>query len=135
MQYFYVLVLGLHVLAGVFWAGTTITLARDPEIPAERFFGPQMGSAGLVFATGVLLWYFFHGAYFGGIETVLAIGIVAAIAAAGVLGSFVGPAQRQVATADATNEARLRERMAKGERIAARLLVVTVVCMAVARMF
>lgn len=135
MQYVHIIVLGLHVLAGVFWAGTTITLARDPEIRAERFFGPQMGSAGVVFLTGALLWYFFHGAYFGGMETVLAIGIVAAIVAAGVLGSMVGPAQRELAGASPEQETSLRARMAKGERIAARLLVVTVACMAVARMF
>ena len=134
MQYVYIVVIGLHVLAGVFWAGTTITLARDPEIRAERFFGPQMGSAGLVFLTGILLWYFFHSGVFGNMEMVLALGIVAAFAAAGVLGSMVGSARRQLAGADAAGEAQLRERMARGERIAARLLVVTVLCMAIARM-
>ncbi|MCV3242294.1 hypothetical protein [Mesorhizobium sp. ZC-5] len=82
MQYVYTVVLGLHVLAGVFWAGTTITLARDADIRAERFFPAQMGSAGMVFVTGALLWYFFHGAYFGGMEKTLALGIVAAITAA-----------------------------------------------------
>ena len=38
MQYVYIIVLGLHVLTGVFFAGTTITLARIPEIRAEKFF-------------------------------------------------------------------------------------------------
>jgi hypothetical protein len=135
MQYVYIVVLGLHVLAGVFWAGTTITLARDADIRAERFFPAQMGSAGMVFVTGALLWYFFHGAYFGGMEKTLALGIVAAITAAGVLGAMVGPAQRQLAGADTASETVLRAKMAKGERIAARLLVVTVLCMAIARMF
>ena len=77
MQYVYIATIGLHVMAGVFWAGTTITLARDPEIKAERFIQPQMGSAGVVFLTGALLWYFFHGAYFGSMEMVLALGILA----------------------------------------------------------
>ena len=95
MQFVYIVVLGLHVMAGVFWAGTTITLARDPEIRAERFFRPQMGSAGMVFLTGALLWYFFHGAYFGSMEMVLALGIIAAFAAAGVLGAVVGSASRR----------------------------------------
>lgn len=135
MQYVYIVVLGLHVLAGVFWAGTTITLARDADIRAERFFPAQMGSAGMVFVTGALLWYFFHGAYFGGMEKTLALGIVAAITAAGVLGAMVGPAQRQLAGADTASETMLRAKMAKGERIAARLLVITVLCMAIARMF
>jgi hypothetical protein len=135
MQYVYIIVLGLHVLAGVFWAGTTITLARDPEIRAEKFFGPQMGAAGLAVLTGALLWYFFHAGYFGNMEAVLAIGIVAALAAAGVLGVYVGRARRQLAGADDAKERRLRAQMAVGERMAARLLVLTVLCMAVARMF
>ncbi|WP_287181440.1 hypothetical protein [Mesorhizobium sp.] len=57
MQFVYIFVLGLHVLAGVFWAGTTIAVARDPEIRIERFFQPQMNAAGMVFLTGALLWY------------------------------------------------------------------------------
>lgn len=135
MQYVYIVVLGLHVMAGVFWAGTTITLARDPDIRAERFIQPQMGAAGMVFLTGALLWYFFHGAYFGSMERVLALGIVTAFAAAGVLSALVRPASRQLAGADAATEAQLRTRMARGERIAAGLLAITVLCMAVARMF
>jgi hypothetical protein len=134
MQYVYIVALGLHVLSGVYWAGTTITLARAPEIGAEKFFQSQMGSAGIAVLTGALLWYFFHGAYFGSMEIVLAIGIVAAFAAAGALGAFVGPARRKLSVADASEQTRLRAQMAKGERIAARLLVLTIVCMAVARM-
>ena len=135
MQYVYIVTLGLHVMAGVFWAGTTYTLARDPEIKVEKFFGPQMGSAMVAMLTGALLWYFFHGSYFGSMEQVLALGIVAALAAAGVLGIMVGPARRKLANADTEEEARLRAQMAKGESIAARLLVLTVICMAIARLF
>lgn len=135
MQYVYIIVLGLHVMAGVFWAGTTFTLARDPEIKAERFFGPQMGSATLAVITGALLWHFFHAGVFGNMELVLAIGIVAALAAAGVLGALVGPARRRLAGADEVTAAALRDRMAMGERIAARLLALTVLSMAIARMF
>ncbi|TPN38830.1 hypothetical protein FKO01_05840 [Mesorhizobium sp. B2-3-3] len=134
MQYVYIVVIGLHVMAGVFWAGTTITLARDPEIKAERFIQPQMGAAGMVLLTGALLWYFFHGAYFGSMEMVLALGILAAFAAAGVLGAMVRAPSRQLAGANAEIETRLRAKMAMGERIAAWLLVVTVLCMAIARM-
>jgi hypothetical protein len=134
MQYVYIVIIGLHVMAGVFWAGTTITLARDPEIKAERFIQPQMGASGMVFLTGALLWYFFHGAYFGSMEMVLALGIVAAFAAAGVLGAMVGGSSRLLAGADAATQIHLRARMARGERIAAWLLVVTVLCMATARM-
>jgi hypothetical protein len=135
MQYVYIVVIGLHVMAGVFWAGTTFTIARDPEIKAERFFGPQMGSAALAVITGGLLWYFFHEGVFGNMELVLAIGIVAALAAAGVLGAIVGPARRQLAGADEAVTVALRAQMARGERIAARLLALTVLCMAIARFF
>ncbi|TPM46293.1 hypothetical protein FJ951_14890 [Mesorhizobium sp. B2-2-3] len=135
MQYVYIITIGLHVMAGVFWAGTTITLARDPEIRAERFIGPQMGAAGMVFLTGALLWYFFHGAYFGSMEMVLALGIVAAFVAAGVLRTMVRRTSTQLAGADAATEPALRAKMAQGERIAAWLLVLTVLCMATARMF
>ena len=134
MQYVYIVVLGLHVLTGVFWAGTTITLARVPEIKAEKFLPLQMRAVGIVMVTGALLWYFFHGAYFGSMEITLAIGIVAAFAAAGVLSAVVRPAARKLAGVDAGEEARLRVRMAKGQRIAAGLLVLTVICMGIARM-
>ncbi|TKB27223.1 MAG: hypothetical protein E5W69_07110, partial [Mesorhizobium sp.] len=86
MQYVYIIVLGLHVMAGVFWAGTTIAVAREPEIRAERFFRPQMGAAGVVFLTGLLLWYFFHNGSFGSMEKVLALGILTALIAAAVQG-------------------------------------------------
>jgi|SRR5882757_3122414 len=135
MQYVYIVVIGLHVMAGVFWAGTTVTLARDPEIKAERFIRPQLGAAGMVFLTGALLWYFFHQGVFSSMEIVLAIGIVSAFAAAGVLGAMVRRASTQLAGADQATELALRARMALGERIAAWLLVLTVLSMATARMF
>ncbi|RUV67934.1 MAG: hypothetical protein EOR30_21680 [Mesorhizobium sp.] len=135
MQYVYIIVLGLHVLAGVFWAGTTIAVGRDPEIRAERFFRPQMGAAGMVFLTGILLWYFFHEGVFGSMEKVLALGIVTALIAAGVQGALVGSASRQLGGADTATQTKLRARMTKGERIAGGLLVITVLCMATARMF
>ncbi|MER8715638.1 hypothetical protein [Mesorhizobium sp. M1295] len=135
MQYVYIIVLGLHVMAGVFWAGTTIAVAREPEIRAERFFRPQMGAAGVVFLTGLLLWYFFHNGSFGSMEKVLALGILTALIAAGVQGALVGSASRQLAGADAATQTQLRAKMTKGERIAGGLLLITVFCMATARMF
>ncbi|RUX53493.1 hypothetical protein EN994_13730 [Mesorhizobium sp. M7A.F.Ca.CA.002.09.1.1] len=135
MQYVYIVVIGLHVMAGVCWAGTTIEVGRDPDIRAERFFRPQMGAAGLVFLTGILLWYFFHEGVFGSMEKVLALGIVTALIAAGVQGALVGSTSRQLAGADAATERQLRAKMTRGERIAGGLLVLTVLCMATARMF
>ncbi|AZO55343.1 MULTISPECIES: hypothetical protein [unclassified Mesorhizobium] len=135
MQYVYIVVIGLHVMAGVFWAGTTIAVARDPDIRAERFFRPQMGAAGLAFLTGLLLWYFFHEGAFGSMEKVLALGILTALIAAGVQGALVGSASRQLAGADAATQTELRAKMTRGERIASGLLVITVLCMATAKMF
>ncbi|MDX8452677.1 hypothetical protein RFM98_07910 [Mesorhizobium sp. VK9D] len=135
MQYVYIVVIGLHVVAGVFWAGTTVAVARDPEIKAERFFRPQMGAAGLAFLTGLLLWYFFHEGAFGSMEKVLALGILTALIAAGVQGALVGSASRQLAGADAATQTELRAKMTRGERIAGGLLVITVLCMATAKMF
>ncbi|UCI06069.1 hypothetical protein [Mesorhizobium sp. B1-1-8] len=135
MQYVYIIVIGLHVMAGVFWAGTTIAVARDPDIRAERFFRPQMGAAGLAFLTGLLLWYFFHEGAFGSMEKVLALGIVTALIAAGVQGALVGSASRQLAGADAGTQTQLRAKMTRGERIAGGLLVITVFCMATAKLF
>ena len=135
MQYVYIVVIGLHVITGVFWAGTTITLARDPEIRIERFFRPQMGAAVIAFLTGILLWHFFHEGSFGSMEKVLGLGILTALAAAGVQGALVGSASRQLAGADAAQQPQLRAKMARGERIAAALLVITVLCMATAKLF
>lgn len=135
MQYVYIVVIGLHVMAGVFWAGTTIAVARDPDIRAERFFRPQMGAAGLAFLTGLLLWYFFHEGAFGSMEKVLALGILTALIAAGVQGALVGSASSQLAGADAATQTELRAKMTRGERIAGGLLVITVLCMATAKLF
>lgn len=135
MQYVYIVVIGLHVMAGVFWAGTTIAVARDPDIKAERFIRPQLGASGVVFLTGILLWYFFHEGVFGSMEMVLALGIATALIAAGVQGALVASAGRQLAGADAAMQTQLRAKMTRGERIAGGLLVLTVLCMATARMF
>jgi hypothetical protein len=59
---------------------------------------------------------------------------LAAFAAAGVLSVVVRKTSRQLAGADAATERALRAKMAGGERIAAWLLVLTVLCMATARM-
>lgn len=134
MQYVYIVTIALHVMAGVYWAGITIAIARHPEIRVEKTYPTQIGSGTMAVLTGGLLWYFFHGAYFGRTEQVLAIGILSAFAALAVLLFMVGPARQRLADADSDKEEQLRRHMARGEGIAARLLVVTVLCMAVSRM-
>src|SRR5215470_5130410 len=87
MQMVIVVTLVLHVLSGVFWAGSTFTLARIGGVGAERLLRPQLGCATMVVATGVLLWGLVHsGGAPGRTEYILAMGALAAIAAAGVQG-------------------------------------------------
>jgi hypothetical protein len=114
MQMLLIVLIALHVLAGVFWAGTTFVLARAGGAGAQSLFGPQMGAATISVIAGLVLWGLLHRGAFGPMEKVLAAGIVCAIAAAGVQGAS-------------------RKAPARSQRIAAALLAITVVCMAIAR--
>jgi hypothetical protein len=117
----------LHVLSGVFWAGSTFALARTGNGMAQRLFRPQMGAAVIAVMTGGLLWFLFHRGPAGATQYVLALGAVCAVLAAGVQGAFVARSLRR--PAGATDAARL----AVAQRTAAALLAVTVICMAAAR--
>jgi len=105
----------LHVLSGVFWAGTTFALARLGGNQADQLFKPQMGAAVIAVATGAWLWFLVHRGSPGMPEHILGLGAIFAIAAAGAQGML------------------RRRRPATGQRIAAALLAVTVICMAAAR--
>jgi hypothetical protein len=131
MQIILVLTVVLHVLSGVFWAGSTFTLARTGNEPAQRLFRPQMGAAAVAVATGGLLWFLFHRGATGTTEYVLALGAVCAVLAAGVQGALGARALREAG--DATDSARAQARLTIAQRAAAALLAVTVACMAVAR--
>jgi len=122
----------LHVASGVFWAGSTFALARTGAASADKLFRPQMGAAVAVVITGGALWHLLHPLGFGGQEQVLALGALAALLAAGVQGALCGPALRELARADG-NDVRTQARVELGHRIAAGLLVLTVLCMAAAR--
>lgn len=131
MQIVFMLALALHVLSGVFWAGSTFVLARTGDgRQAISLFGPQMGAATVAVLSGAVLWHLFHGTgYFGPQEQVLAVGAIAAIVAAGIQGALVGRARRsQSHTAETGAEQAIR-----GERIAAGFLAITVITMAIAR--
>jgi hypothetical protein len=129
-----IVLIALHALPGVFWAGSTAALANLAGANAERLFPAQMGSSGLAILTGLGLWAYVRGGSFGPSEQVLAVGIIAAIAAAAVLGRMVGPARRQLATEPAAEPA-LRRTMATANRIAAVLLMITLVCMVISKYF
>ena len=127
-----IITLALHVLAGVFWAGSVFALARDPKLGAEALFRPQMGAAVIAVLTGAYLWHLLHEGGFGPVETVLAVGALCAIAAAGVQGALVGGATRR-RRAGQISEAEAAGRIALGTRVAALLLAVTLICMVTAR--
>lgn len=132
MQLLLIVTLSLHVLSGVFWVGTSLTLARTGGLAGERLFRPQMGAAVVAFVTGGYLWHLLHPGVFGAAEKVLAAGVVAAVIAAGVQGALAGPAARHLRQG-AVGADNARARMALGQRIAAVLLSITVLCMAAAR--
>lgn len=131
MQMVFMLALALHVLSGVFWAGSTFVLARTGDgRQAISLFGPQMGAATVAVLSGAVLWHLFHGTgYFGPQEQVLAVGAIAAIIAAGIQGALVGRARRSQSPTGETGV----EQAIRGERIAAGFLAITVITMAIAR--
>jgi hypothetical protein len=133
MQTILIFTLVLHILSGVFWAGTTFALARTGAYQADQFFRPQMGAVVIVVATGGLLWYLVHPGSFGTTEQILAVGVFSAFVAAGVQGISGGPALRKLSLAGESEVSRLRHRVATGQRVAAAFLMIAVTCMAAAR--
>ena len=132
MQITLLVTLVLHILSGVFWAGSTFALARTGAATTDQLFRPQMGAAVVAIITGGVLWHLLHPPGFSPAEQVLALGALAAVLAAGAQGALCGPALRRLARADG-KDARSQTQMALGQRIAAALLALTVICMAAAR--
>ena len=114
----------LHVLPGVFWAGTTFVLARNGAQGAETLFFPQIGSGVVTILLGAyLMATMFAG---GGAPLTLMLGAAAAIIAFLVQAAMVGPVRARLATEPAA-----RRRAATGERISALLLALAVIGMVV----
>jgi hypothetical protein len=132
MQIALIITLSLHILAAVFWAGTSFTLARTGGVGAEQLYRPQMGAAVIAVLTGGYLWHLAHAGAFGPSEQVLAAGAVAALIAAGVQGAVGGRAIRAL-RAGKVDETGARSRIATAQRIAAALLALTAICMGAAR--
>jgi hypothetical protein len=115
MQLVLIVLIGLHILGGVFWAGSTFAIVRSGGAGAPALFGPQMGAATITVLAGVGLWGILHRGAPGPMERTLALGALCAIAAAGFQGAM------------------RRKNPMRGQRIAAGLLAITVICMAIAR--
>jgi hypothetical protein len=105
----------LHVLPGVFWAGSTFVLARSGGARAEALVRPQLGAAGISILAGIALWGLLHRGAFGTFELVLALGVICAIAAAGVQSARVLPAVRRLQNASESEAKTFRAHIAQGE--------------------
>src|SRR5262245_48736048 len=82
MQAAVIVALILHVVSGVFWAGSTFALARFSADQGREFLRPQLGAAAVAIVTGALLWYLLHRGGEGTSEHVLATGAIFALIAA-----------------------------------------------------
>ncbi|UGQ48481.1 hypothetical protein [Massilia endophytica] len=123
----------LHVLSGVFWAGSTFVLARPAAAgAAAQLFRPQMGAAAMAVLTGAYLGHALRAGTPGTGTTLLIAGAVAAIVAAGIQGAIVGRARRKLRS-EGADQPLLRQRMTMAHRIAGALLAFTVLTMASAR--
>ena len=131
-QILLIVLLAIHVVPGVFWAGSTFVLARQEGQGAEQLTYPQIGAATVSIIAGLALWGILHGGAFGRFQQILAVGVVCAIAAAGIQSARGLPAVRKL-LAGQGDAASLRAQIAAAQRIAAMLLVVTVISMVIAR--
>src|SRR5258708_38870587 len=133
MQILLMVVVALHVLPAVFWAGSTFVLARAGGVGAEGLAYPQLGSAAATVIMGGILWNLTHGQSFETPEQVLSVGAASALIALGLQAGVALPALRRLANAKDADAGGLRNRIALGQRLAAGLLAIAILCMAVAR--
>ena len=131
MQTALAIAISLHLLAGVFWAGSNFTAAR-PGFVGERLFFPQMGAAVVTILAGSYLWSKLHAGDFGSMEKSLAVGASAAILAFLVQAVLAGPAVIALRKGKG-DAAAASARVKLTNRIAAALLMIAVVSMGVAR--
>jgi hypothetical protein len=133
MQAAVVVALVLHVLSGVFWAGSTFALARMGGNQVLGLLRPQLGAAAVAIISGAVLWVLLHRGSEGVAERVLAAGAVFAIIAAGVQAATGLTSRHALANTGNLQGAPIEGRALTGQRIAAACLAVTVICMAAFR--
>jgi len=106
-------VIAIHLLSGVFWAGSTFVLAHNRAQGVAALFRAQMGAAAIAILAGIALGGLLMQGAAGPMRTTLTVGAICAILAAIV----------QIAW---------RKQPILSQRIAAALLAVTVVTMGIA---
>lgn len=133
MQWILLATLVVHVMSGVFWAGSSFGLARGrmPIVMSLALRTPQRGAAAMAILTGLLLWGLAHRGGMGPSEMVLAVGAAAGLIAFGLQLTF-GLRVQKAAARDGVDEA-LARRVGGVDRIAALLLMLTVACMAASK--
>ena len=127
-MYLLMTAISIHLLVGVFWAGSTFMAARN-AVAGETVVLPQLGGAVLVVASGAYLWSVSHAGRFDLSEQVLALGAAAALLAI-LAQATLGLAAMRALRRDPA-EGGARSRMLFAQRIAAALLAVTIVCMGI----
>ena len=118
----------LHILPAVAWAGFTFAMARTAAASVESLFVPQMGAGVVAILGGGWLWSLTHEGTFSETEAVLGTGALVAIAAFATQAVSIGPIIGRIG-----DDPKLRRRAAVGQRIAAGLLAIAIICMASAR--
>jgi hypothetical protein len=88
MQLVLIVLIGLHILGGVFWAGSTFAIVRSGGSGVETLFGPQVGAAAITVIAGIGLWGILHRGPLGPMEHTLTLGALCATAAAGFQGAL-----------------------------------------------
>ena len=131
MQIYLIIATALHVLAAVFWAGSTFVLARSAALGAEKLWRPQLGAATVSILSGGYLWSVLHRGQFGNSEKILAVGIVAALVAVALQATIGLAAARAPGRKPA--DPTLWKRITIIQRIGSALLALTIICMAVSR--
>jgi hypothetical protein len=133
MQWILMTTLVVHVLSGVFWAGSSFGLARGrlPLNLSMPLRTPQRGAATVAILSGVLLGYLAHRGGMGPSEIVLAAGAATALVAFGLQLVF-GLRAQKAAAKGALDEALTRS-VGSADRAAALLLMLTVACMAASK--
>ena|SRR6187549_1467825 len=127
MDYVPIVLVAVHAMSGVFWAGSTGAMANLQGALAEKIFPFQMGSAGAAIIAGILLFVFYRGFSGSTSDWILITGIAAATVALIVQIALIVPARGSGEAA--------RPRMALANRIAAGLLSLTVAAMVIAKYF
>lgn len=134
MLWVMVLVTVVHVLAGVFWAGSSGVMARTGAVGMEAVARPQLGAAVLAILMGGVLWSLNHRGPEGTGDHILGAGALCALAAA-VLQAVSLPKVRALTAAQGSDRDALRRSLALRQRIAMGLLTLTIAAMVSWRYF